>query len=132
MKNTDNPLFNERYEELAAAIIGQAIYDYVHNGHYLNNNPAPTETIGVKKQKYENKVKLFNEAKAFFYSEHFLTLSGGNTGMKEYLLGKMNKLIHLGKEEVLLGKPHKITTVVLNNGITILYNRVRDALVSSN
>jgi len=131
MNNIDNPLFYRGYEELAAAIIGQAIHDYVTSGHYLHNHEKPAETKGKQAVTYDNHLRNYSQAKTFFESEQFVIYSNGNPELKDYLLDKMNKLTNLGKKEVIRGEEHNINSVLLNTGISLLCQRVADVVVTS-
>jgi hypothetical protein len=125
MNNNNNINLDKNYEELAAAIIGQAVHDYVISGHYLHNHSKSLSKT------YNNHLRNYNQAKAFFKGKQFLIYANGKTGLRDYLFEKMDRLTNLGKKEVVGGKEHSITTIVLNTGVSILYQRITDAIVIS-
>lgn len=111
------PVLDSRPEMLAAAIIGQAIRDYIVCGHFIDNNPLPPEVGTDKRCRWNENNRLYHEAKHFFTSDDFYTYCPFKVGEKIplALMERMDKYVKCGPYVIdAKGKKHKVTTKHLN------------------
>ena len=90
--------FIEQYLELAAGIVERAIKDYIQEGWWINNHPAPETNIGKYACQYINKLNTYCEAKNWMNDKtgFIQEIFNGNDVAVKYLADECEKVIHIG------------------------------------
>lgn len=90
--------YMEQYLELAAGIVERAIKDYIQEGWWINNHPAPETHTGKYACEYINKFNIYCEAKNWMNNKTGFVqeIFNGNDVAVKYLADECEKVTHIG------------------------------------